>query len=375
MITLKNIIKELLVESKQSIINLGYPKIIADLMYQKFGSKSYILAKWMREYHASYNNDKDWFLLSFRQSGKISLYDYVKLYEYSFDKTEYLKYKKQLDMSDEDIDDYELADQRTHILSQITELFFGNMFFKWYDLIKDIISGKITNLSQYDKLSFDDAVKKYEEKKLFVSTRPIKTYSSGYKWIDAGQKCSLMGKYMKNCGSSGVMSSDVDRSMVGLFDSNNKPHVICTYSPNEKRISGVEGIASTPVKDEYADYVIDLIKTLNVFFDPESEKSKIVKLKYYVGESGTVERLKVSKYQSSYDEFFKIKIGNDVYCSNAYSAISAADIVKAREAIKNKSIALSSTRRNTILDLFNYYNQNAFASVGVEYKQVRHFKK
>jgi hypothetical protein len=374
MIILKNLIPELLVESKQSIINLGYPEIIAKLFYEKFGSKAYILSRWMREYHGSYKNDKDWFLLSFKHMGKLSLYDYVKLYELSFNKPEYLKFKKQLELSDEDVDDLELVEQRAHILSRIKDLFFENMFFKWYDLIKDIISGKITNLSQYDKLSFNDAVKKYEEKKLFVSTRPIKTYSSGFKWIDAGQKCSLMGKYMKNCGSSGVMSSDVDRSLIGLFDTNNKPHVICTYSPNEKRISGVEGIASTPVKDEYADYVIDLIKTLNVFFDPELEKSKIIKLKYYVGDAGTVERLVVGKYQSEWDEFFKIKIGQAAYCSDGFTAVSKEDIAKARAAVKNKSIKLRFTRRNLILDLYNLYNQELFKSIGIEYKRVNQLK-
>ena len=39
----------ILLESKQSIINLGYPRIIVDLLFEKYGKNSFIISKWLKE--------------------------------------------------------------------------------------------------------------------------------------------------------------------------------------------------------------------------------------------------------------------------------------------------------------------------------------
>jgi hypothetical protein len=273
-------LKDLLVESKQSIVNLGYPEIIAKLIYEKFGEKSYTISRWFREY-TGYANENNWFKLRFFNfSDKLSLYDYVELYNASFDKNLFLQVKKRLDLSTNDIDESELIEQRNHVLSEMKKLLFDNSFFKWYKFINNIITGIIRDIKQYEHLSFDDAVQKFEEKELFSDKPSIKTYSNGYKWIHVGKKCAYIAKYMKNCGSSGLMTFDENGGMVVLFDSNNKPHVVTTYSPEENRISGIEGVGSTEIKDEYIDYVLDLTKVLNAHLEHHKLKSTLMKLKY-----------------------------------------------------------------------------------------------
>ena len=41
----------LLSESKQEISNLGFPKIVIDLFWQKFGKNAFLISKWFKEYN------------------------------------------------------------------------------------------------------------------------------------------------------------------------------------------------------------------------------------------------------------------------------------------------------------------------------------
>ena len=153
---------------------------------------------------------------------------------------------------------------------------------------------------------------------------PLKTYPDGWKWIDAGKKCHIIGDKMRNCGSTGVMGTDADRTMLTLFDPNNEPHVVATYSPNEKRISGVEGGASTQIKPEYIPYVLDLIKTLDVNLDVSHEKSKELKIRYLLGDK--IKSLKAI-YESLYNNVYKIttKLGK-VFYTDSYQEIGRAHV-------------------------------------------------
>ena len=40
----------LLLESKQSIIKLGYPALLAALFYKRYGKHAYLIAKWYKDY-------------------------------------------------------------------------------------------------------------------------------------------------------------------------------------------------------------------------------------------------------------------------------------------------------------------------------------
>ena len=94
MIKLKSL---LLLESKQDIVNLGYPELIASMFYQKLGNLAFIIAKWYKDYHHSSGNDKGWFKWSHNHSSRsLGIADMVGLY-YSTDNIEhYLKEKERI---------------------------------------------------------------------------------------------------------------------------------------------------------------------------------------------------------------------------------------------------------------------------------------
>jgi hypothetical protein len=174
---------------------------------------------------------------------------------------------------------------------------------------------------------------------------------------------------MRNCGSAGVMSSDPDRTIIALFDPNNKPHVMTVYSPNQNRISGDEGRGSSQVKSIYHPYVLDLAKILNAKFDWNISKSKLLQLKYRLNQIPA----KVSNIRklfptddSTFDEYFTFTIDNNTYYSNSYSAISKSDTKLLAQKLLNNEItniypkvkqnAKSITLKHTLQILFNINN-------------------
>ena len=369
--------KDLINESKQSIINLGYPEIIAKLFYQKFGNKAFLLARWFKEYHSNEYTDKnDWWIQHFSGFGTIKLNEYVNLYYSTRNPEEYAKMLKHLDLSYDDVshyDEYYLREQRENIKKEIEKILFDDVFFAYYfSIINDIISGKITDVRPYEKMSFKDAAMKYEEKRIFQDIRPIKKYSNGFKWINVGKKCYLMGHYMKNCGSAGVMSTDEDRTMLGLFDTNNKPHVVVVYSPNEKRISGDEGVASIEVKSEYHKYIIDLAKVLGAEFDVGRTKSKFLKLKYKLKDKATsIKKINAGKTPLYWDEYFRIVMNdNKAYYSNGYVMVSEDDIKKVIQFVKSGELKLKRNQRNIIRYVFGHYNADVLKSLGITYTVI-----
>lgn len=309
-------------ESKQSIVNLGFPLIIATLMVEKFGNKASVFARWYKEYSAFKLDDPNWWSNFSHGFQKPSVVQFVKLYDatklYAEKKTTLDEYNSVRDrLGFADVDTTEYPDVILQGLKEfISEEFFRETFFN-RNLVKDFMKGKVKNLAPYSKLPFRQANEKYEEMSVFSGRQPIKSYDNGWKWIDVGAKCDLVGQKMKNCGSTGVMSFDTDRTMLGLFDQNNNPHVVATYSPNEKRISGIEGQASTAPKNEYTDYVIDLAKTLGVNIDTNSIKSMMLKLKVLLSPMW----IKQIEGKSLYNEFYEFQLANGVtYYSNGFEA-------------------------------------------------------
>lgn len=312
-----------LVESKQSLMNLGYPEPIAGIFQERFGAKAPLIARWYKEYTNYLNHGNDWWRKvshGFRQD---SIVDAVSLMtatkDFAVGKSTIETYnaiRSKLDFApfDELEDPKELVDS---LKAQIKEEFFQEIFFS-RNLIQDIMAGKIANLAPYSKLPFREANDKYEEKKVFSDTAPVKSYPNGWKWIDAGKKCDLIGNKMKNCGSTGVMSTDKDKTMMTLFDQSNNPHVVATFSPNEKRLSGIEGQASTAPKNEYTDYVIDLARTIGAEIDLSHIKSKMLKLKYML-QPTWIEQIGGA---SDYNEFFVLQLPNgQSYYSNGFNAV------------------------------------------------------
>jgi hypothetical protein len=66
-------------ESKASIINLGFPEIVAKLFYKNFGKHAYLMAQWFKQYHNTRGPDeKRWFQFQFSSfSDRPSTWDLV----------------------------------------------------------------------------------------------------------------------------------------------------------------------------------------------------------------------------------------------------------------------------------------------------------
>lgn len=358
LLQIKKIIKEqvqiafILYESKQNIINLGYPEIIASLIAERFGKNDYIIAKWWKDTfgykfkeitwtddhkrieaeHPTYPADwwrkanDEW---SFNRQ-QISLATMVAIYEAAQQSEE--KYREIMNKEGYKVYDDEPWDQiekLRHLKNQISYKMFNDIFFSYHTLIKDITSGKLTDLKPYKDLPYSAAQDKYDKKRTIKNpSMVIKTYPNNWKWINVGDKCQLVGKLMKNCGSAGVMSSDPDKTIITLFDKENKPHVMVTYSPNEKRISGDQGQGSTKVKNKYHDYVIDLTQILGASFDFEKSDSIMLKIKgALIGQLKSIEQIKPNT--PTLDEFFKITLNDDsVWFTDSYSFVPEKDILK-----------------------------------------------
>lgn len=321
-----NEIESILSESVQSIVNLQYPDIIASMLYDKFGKNTYIIAKWLKEYNSyryksrdgtQTNVPSDWFIRSIGNSFLSKRYDSLatsmQLYDAAkISKEEYNRVSGENDLSGFEEDEYfDQADVIEGMKEAVKEKFFKDIFFG-STLIEDIMNGKITDLAPYKNLSFGDAKDKYDKKRMFKDAPALKTYDNGWKWIDAGEKCQLVGELMKNCGSTGVMSWDKDSTMLTLFDKGNKPHVVATFSPNEKRISGVEGVASSAPKKEYHDYVLDIAEFLGANFDEEKSSSSSLRLKSIL--KNIPHTLEVVS-SGSYNDYYKVtlKDGSEYY--------------------------------------------------------------
>jgi hypothetical protein len=313
--------EDVLLESKQNIINLKYPPVLASLFVERFGKNAFIMAKWMKEqsrlpqYIDAETKIRPWWSFALDRSapGDRSLVDWIELYEaLKKGPEEYDSVAKILELG---LTYDEIDDRGTHakaILQQVKDAFFDNTFFRSYTITRDVMEGQLENLHPYKKMDFTEANKKYEEKTIFVDQEPIKKYNNGFRWVDVGYKCNLVGDLMKNCGSAGAMSQDSDRTVLTLFDKGGKPHVVVTYSPNEQRISGDEGQASSKVKDEYHEYVLDLADILDAEFDSTKTKSKLLGIKYRLrGVTDDIERVPSS---DPYDEaYFRVAMDGDVY--------------------------------------------------------------
>lgn len=346
-------------EAKQDIANLGLPPLMVRIFQERFGNLAFLMARWYKESKLYGRDEPDWFRTTTRRlvGSQPDLWSLNYLYDATTDSETYKKALEFLDLAVEEefYDDYYLQDMRKGLREDIEELLNKEIFFSWYRLPTAIMKGEVKDLGPYRKLNFYDAEKKYDERKMFREATPLKTYPNGWKWINVGKRCYLMGKLMKNCGSTGVMSLDQDKTMLGLFDPLNKPHVVVTYSPNEKRISGDEGQDSTAVKPDYHDYVLDLANFLGVRFDSAKSKSTSLKVKYLLRQMSN----DVQPVESNppFDEYFTFTVNGRRYYTNGGTVISEDDVNKLRNySFKYNSGSL----------LRNVFNHNNTQNMGPE---------
>lgn len=362
----------ILLENKQEIVALGFPRIIADIIFKYFGKNAFQVAKWNKDYSYQTKEPNWWYITNNSYSSKsISLGDYVRLYESCSNLDDYKKAYMDVYGREAEIEEQELLEQKESLENRIEADLMELTFFSNYNLIVDIKNETLTDIAPYKKLSFEEAQNRYDKKNIFKDREPIKIYSNGWKWINVGKKCHLMGKMMKNCGSAGVMSLDADKTIIALFDKSNKPHVMVTYSPNEKRISGEEGAGSTAVKDKYANYVMDLARDLNSFVDTYRGKNKIIKIKYNFGIDADVETIE-NKYGG---QLFSIKSKGKQYYADSNYAVEQSDIEKIIDYKKKTGKYPFSyhTMGNIIKLIFNFGNKQEIerAGIGVNYIKLK----
>ncbi len=327
--------KPVLWESKQNIVNLGIPSVVASLFLEVFGNKAFLLARWFKETH-DYQNKPNWFGYITSLWGSMSLSDMVEMYDAaaSGNAQAYQAAMANQGLSspnNEQPDEYDLKEKANTWKSELRDKLLKDHFFASV-LVADIVSGKVTDLKPFTRLTFQQAQDKHDKKRVFSDAIPVKQYPNGWKWINVGAKCKLVGAQMKNCGSTGVMSMDEDKSMITLFDSKNKPHVVVTYSPNEGRISGDEGVGSTPVKEIYQDYVFDLAKTLGVKYDFIRSNSFMMKVKGAVGPENFISM----SYPTGSSTYAQVKLRDgSTWFTNGYNFVSQPDIEKMLVSYEN----------------------------------------
>lgn len=322
----------LLFESNTNIVALGFPEVIASILSEKFGKHSFLIAKWLREYDSyksppvagndgSISYPENWWRRAYisHTGNSIDLVGLVEAFEAA--KISEEKYREVMKSHGFRGDgEFNQSEMLSFLKREITEEMNKGVFFR-STIVQDIQSGKLTDLKPYKTLAFQEAKDKYDKKLVFKNPgRVIKQYDNGWRWIDAGSKCQLVGNLMKNCGSTGVMSLDADSTMLTLFDPKNKPHVVVTYSPNEKRISGDEGIGSSEPKEKYHDYIIDVANHLKANFDYDKSKSTILKLKGAL--QNQFKEIKPIK-EGLFQKLYKIIMNdNSVYYTDSYSFVS-----------------------------------------------------
>jgi hypothetical protein len=357
--------KNLLLESKQSIVNLGLPEVIASLISEKFGKFAPAIAKWYRDYAIHGKSDlTNWWLHAYRKNirGDIDLLDAIKIYNAAIISEE--AYAKALEFAGISFDNgYDRAEVMQDWREIIKEGLFAELFFR-RPLIKAISNKEIKDLAPFKGLAFEQAQNKYEEKKIFSDAEPVKSYENGWRWINVGQSCDLAGRLMKNCGNVGVMGKDPDRTMLMLFDPANIPHVVVLYSPNETRISGEEGQRYSSVKAEYTDYVLDITKTLGATFDYHGSKSKLLKIKAKVG-SFLVDAKKVPGANESFEYYLLSTTNGNSYYTDGYNAIKSED---AASLGLNNSIEPEQQTRFLTDNIFNHYERQRIQSERPEIK-------
>jgi hypothetical protein len=316
-------LRNLLLESKQSIVNLGFPPIIAALMKQKFGSNAYLISKWFKD-SVSYRPMDNWWKEATERVGSWygDLYGPTLLYTAATTSPQaYEKACKYLGIDDTTVDD--MDDHLKSLKEQIEESLFKHHFFKG-EFIREIVDGKLKTLKQFENLSFSEAEKKFSEKKVFKDAKPLIQYPNGYRWINVGDKCTIVGKGMNNCGSAGFMSNDPNRTIFTLFDEHDNPHVISTYSPNDNIISGVEGKASSELKDQYADYVVDLINKLGATYDANRSKSKLLTIK--INSKNKAENIQKIPTDNQFYNNYQFSAGGKTYFTDGEVAFTKDDL-------------------------------------------------
>jgi hypothetical protein len=232
------------------------------------------------------------------------------------------------------------------------------------NLVKDFMSGKLKSLQGYDHLPFTEAEEKYESHVLFDEVEPLVKYSNGWRWIDGGSRCVIIGRKMKNCGNTGTARHPGSK-LLTLFDSNNEPHVVALYAHKEKELSNPEGQGSTEVKDEYLPYVLDLAKTLDAEIRQDT-KSRLLNMQQQLNIPLTsIKRL----YKDVFSEYFAVDLNGKVYYSDGFYLISKEDFDKIKDLLPRKAGNIP----DKLKQVLGHHNMDTIESISPKVKILKVF--
>jgi hypothetical protein len=262
--------------------------------------------------------------------------------------------------------------KRNWLVNRIRDDFFSESFFNSYSLINSITSGELKDIAPYKKLNFFDAEKKYEARKYFQESTPVKVYENGFRWIDVGRGSTLLAEMMNNCGSAGLMSTDKDATIITLFGPNGKPHVMVTYSPNEKRIGGDECAGSTAVKSEYHSYVIDLANYLGVRFDAMKSKSWELGLKYRLRDKAQfIEPIKTSDHLSN--SYFRFATDGKIFYTDGYAVVSEEEVNRAKKMMDSGELKVNYSQEDAFKIVLSHNNRDYLINHGIKITSIYDF--
>lgn len=145
------------------------------------------------------------------------------------------------------------------------------------DFLSDVIANGWKPPAIVKKMSYSDALTKWTNER----TTEFPTFlelEDGWRWVDVGGgKSEWVRTKFRNCGSSswGNLSATPESKklarMLVLLDPDFEPKVIATWnsalketddSGSYKYLSAIEGVASSPVREEHYGYVLKLIDFL-----------------------------------------------------------------------------------------------------------------
>jgi hypothetical protein len=363
------------IAAKQDITNLGFPEIVSRLFYEKYGNLAPLIAKWYKDYRIpeSWEGEDWWRRFTWDLRKQFSLYTLTYLYENSGDLESFLEACRKMEIKpSQGLTQETLDSERNWLVNRLRDELFGETFFNYYSLIQDITSGKLKDIAPYKKLRFYDAEKKYEKRRYFQESEPLKIYENGFKWIDVGRKSTLLSEKMKNCGSAGLMSLDKNATIIALFGPNGKPHVMVTYSPNEKRISGDECAGSTAVKSEYHQYVIDLADHLGATFSATKSRSTELGLKYRLrNKAQSLEKLKMT--DDSFDSYFKFVVNGKVFYTDSYVVVSEDEVRRARGLMDRGELRVPYPQEGTVKTVLLSNNRYPMQDQGIHLIPLHQF--
>jgi hypothetical protein len=302
----------------------------------------------------------------------MTLSDRTDLYDAAKDENSYQKLLDQWGYENKEPFDSEKI--RKKIAGQIEMDLMDSGFFK-IDFIQKVISGEIRDLSSYKEMRLTDAQNKFEKKKVFnAENKPIKIYPDGYKWIDVGVRCSYIGSMMRNCGSAMLMSDDPDKTMLALFDKDDKSHIIVTYSPNQRMITGDQGIGSSEPKEKYHDYILDLANHLGAKYDTVLSKTPSLRVKYLLSNLGV--NFKKLPIEDVFNSFYSFDIGMQKFYTDGYSVAPTEDVDMVGKALADGKLTLRDIKKKRmsknelIKTVFSRVHMENLKSFGVKYDSL-----